>query len=319
VSHIRRPLALAIAGLALLVAPGIASAAVVTNGDFETGDLSGWHLDNSPPASSPTFDTWFVYSGTTIGSGMTLETVAAPPQGNFAAIDDQGGPGRRILYQDIALPPGGSQYMLNLIAYYQTLAAIASPNSLNPAVTPNEQYRIDVMKPTAPIDSVDASDILLTVFRTLSGDPQTLAPTQKTADLSAYAGQTVRLRFAEVDNQDVFNASVDAVSVNTNAFTIGTATLNKKKGTATVPLTLPDPGDVTVSGTGVKGNLAATSAVAAGAGTVNVVIKATGKKKKKLNKKGKVKLNATITFTPTGLSPVAQNTKVKLKKKTKKK
>jgi hypothetical protein len=40
-----------------------------------------------------------------------------------------------------------------------------------------------------------------------------LAPTAKTFDLTAYAGQTVRLRFAEVDNQNFLLASVDNVRV----------------------------------------------------------------------------------------------------------
>ena len=34
-----------------------------------------------------------------------------------------------------------------------------------------------------------------------------------TADLTPFAGQTVRLRFAEVDGAGFFNASTDAVSI----------------------------------------------------------------------------------------------------------
>ncbi len=39
---IGRVLALAAASVALLAVPSAASAATVTNGDFETGTLSGW-------------------------------------------------------------------------------------------------------------------------------------------------------------------------------------------------------------------------------------------------------------------------------------
>ncbi len=73
------------------------------------------------------------------------------------------------------------------------------------------------MKPSAPLTSIDPADILLAVFRTATGDPPVLLPTMKTADLTPFAGQTVRLRFAEVANQGFFNASTDAVSIASTA------------------------------------------------------------------------------------------------------
>lgn len=69
------------------------------------------------------------------------------------------------------------------------------------------------MRPTAPVTSVAPGDVLATVFQTKVGDPLTLAPTPVSFDLSSFAGTTVRIRFAEVDNQLFFNASVDNVAV----------------------------------------------------------------------------------------------------------
>lgn len=310
-SGIRRLIALAIAAAAF-AAPSAANAAIVTNGDFETGTFSGWHEDYL----NPEFGAWFVYSGT--DTPFSSFTIPAPPQGTHAAITDQGESSRQILYQDLVIPTGGTVNQLSLLAYYVNQSpGFASPETLSIDVS-NEQYRIDVMKPTAPIDSVSSGDILLNLLRTRPGDPDTLFPTNITADLSAFAGQTVRLRFAVAVTQHVLSGGVDAVTVKSNGFTIGTATRNKKKGTAVVPLTLPDAGDVTVSGNGVKGNVVAASSVAAGPGSVNVMVKAKGKKRRKLNETGKVKLNATITYTPTGVSPNSQSLKLKLKKKRKK-
>jgi hypothetical protein len=113
--------------------------------------------------------------------------------------------------------------------------------------------------------------------------------------------------------------NVSAVFVPSNTATLDTTVLNKKKGTATLNLTLPNPGDLTASGTGVSASSAgrAVASKAVPAGAAQLLVKATGKQRKKLNANGKVTLNVTITFTPTNGDPGTQPVKVKLKKKTK--
>jgi hypothetical protein len=54
-------------------------------------------------------------------------------------------------------------------------------------------------------------DVLATIFRTRVGDRNRIAPQLVRRDLSRFEGRTVRLRSAEVDNQDYFQAGVDAV------------------------------------------------------------------------------------------------------------
>src|SRR5919204_581884 len=194
----------------LLLLSGPASAATVANGGFEaTPDFTGWTVFNQASGSG----NWFVYSGTT--SPVNAFTVPAPPEGTKAAITDTSGPGSHVLYQDVALE-AGVKHRLDFTVYYNNRAPSATfsaPATLDYTVSPNQQYRIDIMKPSAPVQSVAATDVLANVFQTKPGDPLTLAPTQKSFDLSPFAGQTVRIRFAEVDNQNVFNASVDAVAV----------------------------------------------------------------------------------------------------------
>jgi hypothetical protein len=91
--------------------------------------------------------------------------------------------------------------------------------------------------------------------------------------------------------------------------------LNKKKGTATLTISVPNPGQLDFSGTGI--NIAETAAVktVTAPGPVKFLIKATGKKLKKLKKKGKVGVTATFTFTPSGGAASTQSTSLKLRKK----
>jgi hypothetical protein len=46
-----------------LLAPLGATAATVVNGDFETGTLAGWQLQNNPSGELES-GSWYAYSGT---------------------------------------------------------------------------------------------------------------------------------------------------------------------------------------------------------------------------------------------------------------
>ena len=202
--------------MAALLAPAGAAAAAVVNGGFETGSLKGWRVFRATEAGD-----WFAYKGTEapIGGRRGAEPIQAPPVGNYAAIADQANPETGVLYQDVALEPGRA-HRLDLVAYYNSYEplAIPTPETLSVdkevlAGQSNQQFRIDVMSPAAPIDSIAAGDILGTVFRTEVGGPQEMQPTGYSLNLSAFAGQTVRLRIANAVSEEVFNAGVDGVEV----------------------------------------------------------------------------------------------------------
>jgi hypothetical protein len=100
-----------------------------------------------------------------------------------------------------------------------------------------------------------------------------------------------------------------------NAFTLGDLKRNKRKGTATLTVTVPYPGELTGSGQGVKvAGAAVISKTVPAAGPVNLKVRAKGRKKQKLNETGKVKVKPKITYTPRGGDPATQSIKVKLKK-----
>lgn len=111
--------------------------------------------------------------------------------------------------------------------------------------------------------------------------------------------------------------NVSAVFVYSNAFTLGKAKRNQKRGTATLTAEVPNPGVLALSGKGVKtaGAAGARAAKSVPAGKVKLLIKAKGKKRKTLNETGKVKLTPRITYTPTGGDPSTQSRKLKLKKR----
>lgn len=115
-----------------------------------------------------------------------------------------------------------------------------------------------------------------------------------------------------------YHLNTSAVVEPDNRFTLSEAVRNKKKGTAILSVDVPNPGELTGSGKGVKVASAAVISKPVTAGATQLLIKAKGKKENKLKRKGKVKVNPTITYTPTGGAPSSQSIEVKLKKKLKK-
>src|SRR4029077_14288678 len=97
-----------------------------------------------------------------------------------------------------------------------------------------------------------------------------------------------------------------------NSFTPGYPKYNKKTGTARLPVSVPNPGELAVSGKGVRA-AAARSAMSVGApGTVKLPVRARGSKRKKLARTGTVAVKLGLTFTPTGGDPNTRMVKLKL-------
>jgi N-acetylneuraminic acid mutarotase len=80
-----------------------------------------------------------------------------------------------------------------------------------------------------------------------------------------------------------------------NRFSFGKPKLNKKRGTARLPVTVPGRGILVLSGKGVVKR----KKTPAAASTVNLLVKAKGHKKRLLAT-GKVRVNVKVTFAPTG-------------------
>lgn len=186
------------------------SAQILVNGGFETGDFTGWTVLDQAGGSG----TWFIQSGTT--SPLNGFAVPAPPEGIYAAMTDQTGPGSHVLYQDFVVPNDIATAAFSFQRYINNQAGLFfTPNSLDYLVNPNQQARVDIITTTADPFSVAGGDVLLNLFQTQVGDPAVSGYLIDSADLTAFlsplAGQTLRLRFAEVDNQLFFAFGIDDV------------------------------------------------------------------------------------------------------------
>jgi D-alanyl-D-alanine carboxypeptidase len=177
--------------------------------DFESGGLTGWRAVGAGAGG------WFVYSSggeapDPVGSDPNVRfDVPDPPQGRFAAVTDTNGPGTRILYRDVRLD---GRLRLHLTVFYAGAGALSSPRSLAyDEPRPNEQFRIDLVAPSAPIDSVARGDVLRPIYATAAGGPDRRAPRTVSVDLSRWAGRTVRLRLAATDNSGPLRAGVDDI------------------------------------------------------------------------------------------------------------
>lgn len=201
---------------------------LIENGNFETGDFSGWTKMRINESGD-----WFVYTGTMLP--FTSLEVLPPPVGEFAATTDQMEPDSNILYQDIEVPSVG-ETTCSAIVYYVTEEDGGGPtgtgrsftrvlsatdtelsvervffngNNLLPII-PNQQYRIDIMDPDAePFDVGDG--VLLNLFQTEPGDPLELDYTTIEFDLTPFAGQTVRLRAAVVVTVGPLAGAIDNI------------------------------------------------------------------------------------------------------------
>jgi hypothetical protein len=176
-------------------------APVLPNGGFERGSLVNWHRTGESEG-------WRAVRGTS--APFSNNAIPAAPVGHWQGVVDQTGPGSHILYRDITLPD--DQFLLSLTVWYRNHAGeFHTPRRLTVGPTDNQQLRIDLVDPGAPIRSMAAGDILANVMRTRVGDPNRMRPGEVVADLTPYAGQTIRLRIAEVDNLNFFNVGIDAV------------------------------------------------------------------------------------------------------------
>jgi hypothetical protein len=198
--------------LFLSAQPAANAAQLITNGGFESG-FAGW-IRSDQVGSDGTFA---LQTGTT--SPVNADAVPAPPQGVTAAMTDAQGGGTHVLYQDFVVPLNVTVATLTFDRYVNNHAGtFFTPDTLDWSTpTLNQQARVDIITTAADPFSVAPADVLANVFKTNVGDPAVSGYSLVTADLTALfaanAGQTLRLRFAEADNVNIFQFGVDAVSL----------------------------------------------------------------------------------------------------------
>jgi hypothetical protein len=192
-----------------------AHANLIVNGDFEAGggSLAGWTTQQTG-----TWDgNWYLQTGTN-SPLHPFRVMPSPPQGAFAAMTDQRGSGATVLYQSFVVPFSVQSATIDFswaiknqgVRYY-------TPNSLSEVGAPNQQARVDILTASAGPFSVAANDVLLNLFQTEVGDPLISGYNTFSLDVTSlfqdHMGETLTLRFSEVDNQEFLFFGVDAINV----------------------------------------------------------------------------------------------------------
>ncbi|NNC92214.1 MAG: hypothetical protein HKN80_06945 [Acidimicrobiia bacterium] len=209
--------AAATGAVVLFIVSGSEDPPILSNGDFETGDLTGWSTESWGNGE------WLVYEdGTTPPEPWASDHPSStfnlpdPPQGLYAAATVHTYSGARFLYRDIEVT---GPWVLHATVFYESpsLQIFDQPDFGTFSGTTwdtrfaNQQFRIDLIDPEAEIHSVAANDVYATVFGTQAGDPISVGPTPVAIDLSPWEGQTIRLRVAQVDNAGALYPGIDNV------------------------------------------------------------------------------------------------------------
>jgi len=141
--------------------------------------------------------------------------VPPAPGGTRAAMSDGEGPGSHVLYQDFVASSGANTLSFDLFIGNRG-DRFTTPATLDFSIAAiNQQVRVDIIKTTADLFSLTAADILQTLYTSEVGDPLVSGYRTINVDVSgllaANDGQTLRLRFAEVDNLAPLQLGVDNV------------------------------------------------------------------------------------------------------------
>ena len=177
------------------------------NGGFETGDLTGWFT----PVTNAAFviDDGTVYPPS--GDGPM-----PPYEGCYSALADQAPPAISAMCQTVALPANGGTI---------TLGWVDRIRNYNSGFDTNQQFRVEIR---------DTNDVVLrTVFATQPGDPLLASWTQRSADLSSFAGRTVRVAFVVNAGEYFLDVGLDNVSVRCS--NLPSPTYSVYYGTTNVP------------------------------------------------------------------------------------
>jgi hypothetical protein len=162
---------------------------LIVNGSFETGDFSGWNVSTVATGGSGTpFQPWSVTPGRFGGYGEFQIVQTSPQHGTHDAWNgfDGGGPMEFRMYQDISIPSGA----LPTLSWRDR----AQWNFCCHLQTQPRTYQVQLRNPAT-------NAILTTLYSFSTGTADFYHDTgwlTHSHDLSAFAGQTVRIFFLEV-------------------------------------------------------------------------------------------------------------------------
>ena len=185
---------------------------LLTNGDFETGDLTGWTAAYMPGAAG---------SISVLAANvapLSGSTTAGPGEGAYYALVDQNENFAGALFQLFTVPDGDDAITLTFDMFVLDLSGdgpIDAGVIAYSAVSDNQHTRVDILSAAAGTFDTGAG-VILNLYLDVDGDMPVLPYIPYTFDLSSdlAAGQTYMLRFAESSNYGFYmNTGIDNVSI----------------------------------------------------------------------------------------------------------
>jgi hypothetical protein len=199
-----------------------ASAPLLLNGNFETGDFTGWtRADLNTPAGVGT--PFAISTPGTPTPVNAFSTAPNPAGGAFYAVSDSNFPGAHVLIQDFVVPAGTPNVFLSFQLFVNDqsgLGPIIDPTGLDPTTggtfNDNQHARVDILRAGSGNFSTAAGDVVRNLY--LGVDPVASIPNPYSSyffDLTPQlgGGGNFRIRFAEVDNISPLNVGVDNVNL----------------------------------------------------------------------------------------------------------
>lgn len=158
---------------------------LITNGGFETGNFSGWTV--SPTGNQG----WYPWQVTAAGGGDSLSGIllSSPYAGTRSAWNGfccNTNPNPEYIYQNVTIPANQNAVLTWADRIQSDLVTYCTPSNCGSNI-----YRVEVINPTT-------SAVLQTLytFTAAGGARYNTGWVTHSANLSAYAGQTIRLRFS---------------------------------------------------------------------------------------------------------------------------
>ena len=204
--------------LAVCQAGPAAATELLVNGGFETGDFTGWQVDDIGSGS------FFIDDNDGYTPLIGYETVG-PASGDYYAVSDMLGPGANALWQTFTVPEAAGTVTLSFdmfVADWSQSGPIIDESGLDPNNEPNQHARVDILEPgSEPFEGAVAvlANFYLGVdypYPTSSALSPYISYSFDITELVS-GGGSFMLRFAEVDTEEVLNMGVDNVSVQTGA------------------------------------------------------------------------------------------------------
>lgn len=213
------------------------SFSLLTNGNFETGNLNGWTVANirDTGTTNPTGTTGGFFADapgtTTPGVGVnniTFNTASNASGGNGYAVSSSDFPGQSALLQNFVIPDLAN---LQVTLTYQMFVTDQSgfggvvdssgldytTSNSNPRRS-NQHARVDILSSSSANFTTMPGDVVRNLYSGVDSavtHPNTNPYVSYSFNITQNVarGQTYRLRFAEVDNLSALNMGIDNVFI----------------------------------------------------------------------------------------------------------